>query len=110
LPYAWTEPWFIPRQVAGDTAYTGEPIRGMLEVLGVEPVIAHHPNETPKPWERPFNRVAYRKRNIVERVVGYLKECRRVATRYEKLALSYLAMVKLAMIHRCLRISFSYGT
>jgi transposase len=42
--------------------------------------------------------------------VGYLKECRRVATRFEKLALSYLAMVKLAMIDRCLRISFSYGT
>lgn len=110
LPYAWTAPWLIPRRVAGDTAYTGEPIRGMLDVLGVEPVIAHHPNETPKPWEGAFDREAYRRRNVIERVVGYLKECRRVATRFEKLALSYLAMVKLAMIHRCLRISFSYGT
>ena len=82
----------------------------MLEVLGVEPVIAHLSNESPKPWERPFNRRAYRKRNVIERVVGWLKECRRVATRYEKLALHYLAMVKLAMIHRCLRISFSYRT
>lgn len=110
LPYAWTEPWLIPRRVAGDKAYTGERIRGMLEVLGVEPVIAHLSNEPEKPWEVPFDRRAYRKRNIIERVVGYLKECRRVATRFEKLALSYLAMVKLAMIDRCLRISFSYGT
>ena len=96
--------------MAGDKAYTGERIRGMLDVLGVEPVIAHLSNETTKPWERPFDRKAYRKRNIIERVVGYLKECRRVATRFEKLALSYLTMVKLAMIDRCLRISFSYGT
>ncbi len=82
----------------------------MLEVLGVKPVIARLSNEPVKPWERPFDRRAYRKRNVVERVVGWLKECRRVATRYEKLALNYLAMVKLAMIHRCLRISFSYRT
>lgn len=82
----------------------------MLEVLGVRPVIAHQAQESQKPWEMPFDRAAYRRRNVVERVVGYLKECRRVATRYEKLALSYLAMVKLAMIHRCLRLLFSYGT
>jgi len=82
----------------------------MLEVLGVRPVIAHLSTETQKPWEIPFDRALYRRRNVVERVVGYLKECRRVATRYEKLALSYLAMVKLAMIHRCFRLLFSYGT
>ena len=82
----------------------------MLDILGVEPVIAHPSYESAKPWERPFDRRAYRKRNVIERVVGWLKECRRVATRYEKLALNYLAMVKLAMIHRCLRISFSYRT
>lgn len=96
--------------MAGDKAYTGERIRGMLEVLGVRPVIAHLSNEPEKPWEVPFDRRAYRKRNVIERVVGYLKECRRVATRFEKLALSYLAMVKLAMIDRCLRLLFSYGT
>ena len=82
----------------------------MFEALGVRPVIAHQSKEPPKPWEIPFDRAAYRRRNVIERVVGYLKECRRVATRFEKLALNYLAMVKLAMIDRCLRISFSYGT
>ncbi|HUR39255.1 MAG TPA: transposase [Planctomycetota bacterium] len=110
LPYAWTGPRFTPGSLAGDKAYTGERIRGMLEVLGVRPVIAHQVKELQKPWEVPFDRAAYRRRNVIERVVGYLKECRRVATRYEKLALSYLAMVKLAMIHRCLRLLFSYGT
>lgn len=44
----------------------------------------------------------YRKRNVVERLVSWLKESRRVATRYEKLALTYLGMVKLAAIRRVL--------
>jgi transposase len=54
-----------------------------------------------------FDRRAYRRRNIVERVVGWLKENRRPATRYEKLAVNFLAMVKLAMIQRCLRVLHS---
>jgi len=40
----------------------------------------------------------------MERCVGWLKECRSVATRYEKLALNYVAMVKLACIERYLRL------
>ena len=51
-----------------------------------------------------FDRETYRRRNVVERCVGWLKECRRIATRFEKLALNYLAMLKLAMIERYLRI------
>src|SRR5581483_2603068 len=70
LPYAWTEPRFTPENLAGDKAYTGEPIRGMLEVLGVRPEIAHLSTETQKPWEIPFDRALYRRRNVVERVVG----------------------------------------
>lgn len=52
---------------------------------------------------RTFDRVAYRDRNVVERCVGWLKEARRVGTRYEKLARNFLAMVQLAMIRRLLR-------
>ncbi|HEU4632200.1 MAG TPA: transposase, partial [Gemmatimonadaceae bacterium] len=42
-----------------------------------------------------------------ECVVGWLKESRRLATRYEKLAVNFLAMVKLAMLQRCLRVLYS---
>jgi transposase len=42
--------------------------------------------------------VLYRERNVVERLVGWLKQYRRIATRYEKLAASYLAFVQLAAI------------
>jgi transposase len=37
---------------------------------------------------------------VVERCIGWIKEFRRVATRYEKLTVNYLAMLKLAMIRR----------
>ena len=50
-----------------------------------------------------FDRGRYRERNIIERVVGWLKESRRLATRYEKLAVNFLAVVKLAMFQCCLR-------
>lgn len=54
-----------------------------------------------------FDREAYRRRNVIERCVGWLKEFRRIATRYEKLALNYLGMLKLAMIERCFRMVLS---
>jgi transposase len=44
-----------------------------------------------------FDRAAYRGRNIIERAVGWLKQARRVATRVEKLAVHYHALVALAL-------------
>lgn len=61
------------------------------------------PTRSDQPRER-LNRRKYRGRNVVERCIGWLKESRRVATRYEKLANHYLAMLKLAMIQRSLRL------
>jgi transposase len=40
----------------------------------------------------------YRARNRVERFFNRIKQCRRVATRYDKLAANYLAFVQLASI------------
>lgn len=50
-----------------------------------------------------FDAITYAKRNVIERLIGWLKEYRRLATRYEKYARCYLAMVKLAFIRRCFR-------
>ena len=49
-----------------------------------------------------FDEDKYKRRNVVERCVAWIKEFRRVATRYEKLAASYLAMLKFAMAKRYL--------
>ena len=62
------------------------------------------PTHSDQRRERTFSRRAYRRRNIVERLIGWLKESRRVATRYEKSAENYLAFVKLAFMRRLLRL------
>jgi transposase len=51
-----------------------------------------------------FDREAYRRRAMVGRCVGWMKECRAVATRYDKLAVNYEATAKLAMIRRYLKL------
>ncbi len=50
----------------------------------------------------------YRARNQVERFFNRIKQCRRVATRYDRLAANYLAFVQLASIRLWLRLS-GYG-
>jgi transposase len=50
-----------------------------------------------------FSPHLYRARNLVERFFNKIKQCRRVATRYDKLAANYLAFVKLAAIRLWLR-------
>ena len=49
------------------------------------------------------NKRLYRARNLVARFFNKIKQCRRVATRYDKLAANYLAFVKLASIRIWLR-------
>jgi hypothetical protein len=41
-----------------------------------------------------FEKAVYRNRNIIERLVGWMKESRRIGTRYEKLAINFLGMVR----------------
>lgn len=89
-----------PNAVAGDRGYSYPRIRAWLSKRAIEAVI---PNRSNQPRVR-LNKRKYRGRNVVERCIGWLKWCRRIATRYEKLGESYLAMVKLAMIQRCNRI------
>jgi transposase len=45
----------------------------------------------------------YRARNLIERFFNKIKQCRRVATRFDKLAANYLAFVQLASIRLWLR-------
>jgi len=89
-----------PEAVAGDKGYSYPRIRKWLAERRIEAVI---PTRSDQLRER-LDKRKYRGRNVVERCIGWLKESRRVATRYEKFAAHYLAMVKLAMIQRCLRL------
>ena len=50
-----------------------------------------------------FSPYLYRARNLVERFFTIIKQCRRIATRYDRLAANYLAFIKLASIRIWLR-------
>jgi transposase len=54
-----------------------------------------------------FSPHLYRARNLVERFFNRIKQCRRIATRYDKLAANYLAFVQLASIRLWLRVNES---
>ena len=54
-----------------------------------------------------FSPHLYRARNLVERFFNKIKQCRRVATRYDKLAANYLAFIQLASIRLWLRVTES---
>ena len=84
-----------PDKYAGDKGYSSQRVRDWLNNKGIEDVIARKENEQRGCY---FNKRAYKRRNVVERCIGWLKESRRIATRYEKLAVHYLGMVKLGMI------------
>lgn len=93
-----------PLKLAGDKGYRADWIDQYLLDLGMTPVIPSKDNENRD--ERPvvFDKDAYRRRSIVECLIGWLKESRRVATRFEKTAINFAGMVKLAFIHRYFRI------
>lgn len=96
-----------PKRLAGDKGYSSGSIREYLKDREIEAIIPYKDNEKGRhdPSVK-FDKEAYRKRSIVEQAIGWLKECRRIATRFEKLAINFLAMIKLAMISRALRLLF----
>lgn len=103
-----------PKRVIADCASGAGRIRRWLRQHGIKATIRPNPRRStrrPRPG-RPlgFDRAFYRERNVVERLIGHLKEHRRIGTRSEKLAVSYLAMVKLAFIERYFRILDSSDT
>jgi transposase len=97
-----------PRKMAGDKGYSCQRLRDWLKAQKIEPVIPHKDNEKGRHDPKvKFDRQAYRGRCVVEHCVGWLKEFRRIGTRFEKLAVNFLGMLELAIIRRYLRILFS---
>jgi len=98
-------------RLAGDNGYSYPRIRGWLRRRAIKAVIPQRSDQIEHHKGRPlsFDWNAYQQRSAIENCVGWLKECRRVATRFEKLALNFLAMLKLAIIQRYFRSAFSDG-
>ena len=97
-----------PRRLAGDKGYSMPRVRDWIKHCGIEPIIPHKDNEKAR-WDPKvkFDKKTYRQRCVVEQCVGWLKENRRICTRFEKLAVHFHGMLQLAIIKRYLRILFS---
>lgn len=78
--------------VLDDKGYDSDDLLEYVASLKAEAVIPAKKNRT---VQRPLNRELYKDRNKVERFFGRVKHCRRIATRYEKTARHYMAMLHL---------------
>jgi transposase len=97
-PVAW------PVALAGDKGYRADWIDEYLPGLEIKPVIPSKENEDRSARPVEFDKEAYRRRSIVENLIGWLKESRRVFSRLEKTAKNFSGMIKLAFIERYRRL------
>ena len=98
-PVAW------PVALAGDKGYRADWIDQYLLELDITPVIPSKSNENREARPVDFDKDAYRDRNIIERLIGWLKECRRLFSRFEKTAKNFGGMIRMAFIQRYLRLA-----
>lgn len=84
-----------PEAVAGDKGYSAADLRNWLQARDIEAVIPYREDES---GPHTYDRDLYRERPVIERAINRLKRYRRIATRYDKTASSYLAMVTIACL------------
>ena len=82
--------------VVADKGYDSDAFVDLIVATGAEPVI---PSRSHRLTPRPFDAYRYKARNLVERFFCRLKQFRRIATRYDKLALRFNAFLQLACVY-----------
>ena len=93
-----------PVAMAGDKGYRADWIDEYLTELEITPVIPSKENEDRDSRPVEFNKKLYRQRAIVEQLIGWLKESRRVFSRFEKTAINFGGFLKIAFMQRYLRL------
>ncbi len=83
------------RALIADRGYDGDEFRARITNLGAKTVI---PNKSTRVRLHRFDKRAYKGRNVIERTFCRLKDFRRIATRYDKLARNFLAAVHIAAL------------
>ena len=81
--------------VIADKAYDTHAILDHVEAIGALPII---PKRSRMNRMRDFDPGKYKRRNLIERSIGKLKQLRRIATRYDRLPENYLASLYLASL------------
>jgi len=82
-----------PKRMLGDKAYDSTELREELNKRGTKSII---PNKSNRKQPFSFSKRLYKLRWRIESVFNRLKDFRRIATRYDRLARNYLASVCLA--------------
>ncbi len=77
-----------PEKMAGDKGFSYPEVREWLRNHKIEDVIPTRKDQKPL---KSFDKKAYKERSLIERFIGWMKERRRLATRYEKLAVNFMA-------------------
>lgn len=86
----------IPAEkVLADRAYDADSLHELIYEQGGEPVI---PPRRHRKYQHSYDRIAYKQRWGIEGFFAKLKQWRRIATRYDKLAANFLGFVKIASI------------
>lgn len=80
------------RRLIADKAYDADRLRDWLRDRRIQAII---PGRAARDVVYPLDRKAYRRRNVIERMFGRLKNWRRIATRYDRLAVNFLAAIAL---------------
>ena len=83
-----------------DSAYQDDAMRELAQKNGFVPVVPPNPQRR-KPWE--YDKVLYRRRNVIERLFRRLKAWRRIFTRYDKLDSMFAAFITCVLIAEGLR-------
>ena len=86
---------FRASHVLADKGYDGQPVIETVHKCGANPVI---PSRKTARNPRTIDQHLYKERNAIERFFGFLKQFRRVATRYDKHIQNYLGFVHIAAI------------
>jgi len=84
-----------PKRLLADKAYDADSLRRWLKHRKIRAAI---PSTASRRTPYPLDRAAYKRRNVIERLFCKLKNWRRVATRYDRLAQNYLSGLALAAI------------
>jgi len=83
------------KYLIADKSYDADHWRGFLLSRNIEPVI---PAKTNRKTPISHDKNRYKERNTIERMFGRIKDWRRVATRYDKLARNFMAALCLAAL------------
>ncbi len=83
-----------------DKGYDSQTIVDAVKLKGAKPVI---PARSHRKKSRDYDRYIYKERNAIERMFNKIKHFRRVATRYDKLGITYLSFLHVAAIAVWLR-------